>query len=196
VRRHRDAPEVTLPLVRSLRQPHAALADLCDGFFNDVSFVMNCVRIEPDALPPVARQLLVHRDHMTVVLARKYGQPVRLRALQTDGDESHYARKIVLTLNGDGPIVEFGIVRLELQFVPPAVRDEIRAKAAPLGDILIRHNVLRRISPRWYFRFPPQTPIAHAFGRGGEAFGRVGTIYCNEEPAIDLLEVVCCDVNV
>ena len=81
-----------------------------------------------------------------------------------------------------------------LAYVSKEVRDEIRAKRAPLGDILIRHNVLRRISPRWYFRFPGHTPVAQAFGEtGGDVYGRVGTIYCNEEPAIDLLEVVMGD---
>lgn len=176
---------------RTLRQPHAALADLCDGFFDDVSFVMDCQRVEPDALPPIARKLLVHREHMTTALKQHFGRPVELKVLRDESDDTHYARKILLTLADGGPIVEFGIVRLELKYVPPAVRDQIRAKSAPLGDILIRHNVLRRISPRWYFRFPPETPVAQTFGcEGADAYGRVGTIYCNEEPAIDLLEVV------
>lgn len=182
---------MTLPPHRALRQPHAALADVCDGFFDGVAFVADCPRLERDELPPLARRLLAHREHMTRVLAEHYGAPITLRVLREESGANHYARMIVLSRGEGGPVVEFGIVRMDLGCVAPDVRAEILAKSAPLGDILIRHNVLRRISPRWYFRFPPTTPIARAFGGDGvEAFGRVGMIYCDEEPAIELLEVV------
>jgi chorismate-pyruvate lyase len=184
-----------LPPSRTLRQPHAALADLCDGFFDDVAFVDACPRLSSDELPAIARKLLVHRDHMTSVLESHFGRAVALNVLAHEQNATHYTRKITLTLADDPRMVEFGIVRIDLSYVPAAVRDEILARARPLGEILIRHNVLRRISPRWYFRFPAQTPVAQTFGPAGlDAYGRVGTIYCNEEPAIDLLEVVCCDV--
>ena len=152
------------------------------------------MRLEAGQLPPGAHKLLVHRDHMTSVLEAHYGGAVALNVLRHDQNATHYARKITLTLAADGRMVEIGIVRIDLSYVPDAVREEILARRRPLGEILIRHNVLRRISPRWYFRFPPQTPVAQAFGDATRnAFGRVGTIYCNEEPAIDLLEVVLDD---
>lgn len=176
---------------RTLRQPHAALADLCDGFFDDLSFLADCQLREADELPGAARRLLAHRDHMTTVLEREFGEPVALRVVRDQIDAEHYARKIILTRGALGPPLEFGIVRLEFRYVAPAVRAEILQKSAPLGEILIRHNVLRRISPRWYFSFPPDSPIAHALGPSSEpVYGRVGVIYCDEEPAIELLEVV------
>jgi hypothetical protein len=52
--------------------------------------------------------------------------------------------------------------------------------------------VLRRIKPRWFMRFPGGGPLLTFFGdtTGRPMYGRIGTIYCNEEPAIDLLEIV------
>jgi hypothetical protein len=73
-----------------------------------------------------------------------------------------------------------------------AVRAEILAKRSPLGEILIRHNVHRRIKPRWFMRFPARGPMLTFFGDAGDRplYGRIGTIYCNEKPAIELLEIV------
>lgn len=173
-----------------LRQPHAALADLCDGLFDDLDQLAAAQRVEPAALPAPARALLVHREHMTAVLERHFGAPVELRVLRELRGERHYARRIELTLRPRGELVEVGAVWIEMRHLPPAAAAEVLSKHVPLGEILIRHNVLRRISPRWYFEFPAQTQIARAFRGGGRAYGRVGTIYCDDEPAIELLEVV------
>jgi hypothetical protein len=41
-------------------------------------------------------------------------------------------------------------------------------------------------------RFAPGGPILNWFGETGDQpmYGRIGTIYCDEEPAIELLEIV------
>lgn len=175
---------------RVLRQPHAALADLCDGFFDDLAWVDRCPRRVADEFPAPLQDLLVHREHMTTRLADFYGRPVTLRVLAEQESDTEYARKIILELPGERP-VEFGIVRIGLTYIDDAVRGDVLARRAPLGDILIQHGVLRRISPRWYFEFPPGSPVAAALGNPpGPLIGRVGTIYCDEEPAIELLEVV------
>jgi len=176
--------------VRNLRQPHAALADLCDGFFDSVEWTARCRRLHPDELPEPFQLLLVHREHMTERLEACYGRPVELVVLAQQRAAHEYARKILLTLRGWSTRVEFGIVRMNLELMSAPVREEILATGAPLGDILIRHGVFRRVSPRWYFEFPGATPIADEFAPGETLIGRVGTIYCDEEPAIELLEVV------
>ncbi|GMU81141.1 MAG: hypothetical protein AMXMBFR47_10120 [Planctomycetota bacterium] len=180
-----------MALARQLRQPHAALADLCEGFFDSLDFLADCPRVEAEALPDAAQRLLVHRDHMTTVLQSAYGAPVQLEVIAEQHESRAYLRKILLRIEPAGLIVELGIVRIDLRFIPPAVEREILDRSAPLGDVLIRADLLRRVSPRWFFHFPVSTPIAAAMCRpGSRAYGRVGTIYCNDEPAIDLLEVV------
>jgi len=169
-----------------------ALKDLCNGFGGPVCSVMPCHSTPSSELPEPFKRLLVHDGHMTTTLEAFYGRPVELRVAEEELDGELYHRRIVLALSGTEQVVEFGVVRIDLQYLPPEPRSEILDRTRPLGEILIRHNVMRRIDPRWYLRFPAHCGILSCFGpaRRGDAYGRVGTIYCNEQPAIELLEVV------
>ena len=83
-------------------------------------------------------------------------------------------------------------MRLDFRYMDDAVRDEILRKQMPLGAILIKHNVHRRIKPRFFLRFPPGGPVLRLFGATASRplSGRLGTTYCDDEPAIELLEIV------
>src|SRR5439155_24053736 len=116
---------------------------------------------------------------------------VKEEHLSEDGD--FYTRLISLTPSGDpAKVVEWGIVRLDFRYMDGAVRDEILRKQMPLGAILIKHNVHRRIKPRFFLRFPENGQVLRLFGEQQDqpAWGRLGTIYCNNEPCIELLEIV------
>jgi hypothetical protein len=88
--------------------------------------------------------------------------------------------------------VEVGVVRLNFRFMSREVRDEILKRETPLGAILIRHKVLRKVQPRWYMKFPANAPLLAAAGAifPHTTYGRLGTIHCNGEPAIEVLEIV------
>jgi hypothetical protein len=170
----------------------SALLELCRPFVGD-NFAPQCVVVQPDEIPFPQDQLLVHHDHMTVVLERHHGSPVDVHVLDEHLDGELYTRKISLTPAGSGKVVEWGIARLDLRYMAPDVRSEILAKKSPLGAILIQHDVLRRIKLRWFLRFPANGPVLRLFGDANAAepaYGRIGTIYCNDEPAIELLEIV------
>ena len=169
-----------------------ALDSLCHWFYEHRMSAEGCEPIEPDALPAVSHDLLVHHDHMTARLEQYHGQPVALQVLDHRQDGNLYSRHILLTLAGTERVVEYGIVRIDLEFAPPVVRDAIVEREQPLGDILMSNDVLRRIDPRWYFHFAKDSPVAAHFAEHLEAgvFGRLGTIYVDEQPAIELLEVV------
>jgi chorismate-pyruvate lyase len=178
--------------VADLGTARAALADLCAPFVPD-GFVAECEVISPDAIPVPADALLVHHNHMTVALERHYGKAVQVHVLEEHLDEHTYTRKIYLTLDGTSQVVEWGIARLHLKYLSPEVRAEVLGKQTPLGAILIRHNVHRRIKPRYFVRFPAHNRVIALFGAGSNSFpvyGRLGTIFCNDEPAIELLEIV------
>jgi len=83
-------------------------------------------------------------------------------------------------------------VRIDLGYTSDSVRAAILDRKMPLGDVLIRANVLRRIEPKWYYRFAEDCPLLADFGEAQpqSAYGRLGTIYCDEQPAIELLEIV------
>ncbi len=145
-----------------------------------------------ERVPEPYRGLLVHEHHMTVTVEAFHGEPVDVRILARRHNGDSYARKILLVLQGSGRIVQFGIVRIDLRQVSPEVRDEIVAGQTPIGRILIRHDVLRRIEPKAYLRIDPGPKQMAWFGLSEPRplYGRLALIHCDGRPALELLEVV------
>ena len=172
--------------------PHEALAELMSPFTGPAPVTPQCTEVAAAHLPEPFHWLLVHRNHMTKVLEAQYGRPMQLDVLEHHLDDDFYTRKILLRPHGTDVVVEVGIVRLNFRYMSPAVRDEILKRETPLGAILIRHKVLRKVQPRWYMQFPASAPVLAAAGVAfaHPTYGRIGTIYCNHEPAIEVLEVV------
>jgi len=178
--------------VADVSTAQSLLAELCAPFAPN-GFVAECEVISPDAIPVPADALLVHQNHMTIALERHHGKPVQVNVQQERLDGETYTRKVGLTLLGTPRVVEWGIARLHLKYLSSEVRAEILLKQTPLGAILIRHNVHRRVKPRYFVRFPAGSRVIELFGAGSNAtpiYGRLGMIYCNDEPAIELLEIV------
>ncbi len=168
-----------------------ALEELC-GAFGGISLTGDCYQpLEPDEMPEPYRRLLVHHAHMTVVLQEYHRSPVNLYVMAQRRDGDWYSRKIFLTRGMHAPAVELGVVRINLAWIAEAAKREILEHRKPLGSVLIEHGVLRRVEPRWYARFPSGSRILRWFGypQHGPFYGRVGTIYCGGEPAIELLEI-------
>jgi chorismate-pyruvate lyase len=143
-------------------------------------------------LPEPARGLLAHDQHMTVTVERCHGCAVDVRVLEHKSSPPHYARKILLARQTDGAVVQFGIVRIDLDQVDAATRDEILARRKPLGRILIEHNVLREVELVDLWRIEPGPDLCGAFGISAAetTFGRTALIHCNGQPAVELLEIV------
>lgn len=168
------------------------LVSICHGCLSPEACTQCCRCIDASGLPPTFRTLLDHREHMTTTLETFYGEPVNLRVLRCRRNGNEYHRQILLTLRDSGTVVEFGIARLDFAYIPPAAREEILAQEAPLGDILIRHQVLRDIEPKWFFQVDGECPWRRYFDDRADspAYGRLGVICCNGGPAIEMLEVV------
>lgn len=171
---------------------HDALVDLCRNLVEVDVDACHWQSVKPEEMPEAYRKLLVHHDHMTTVLSKYHNHPVELKVLQHEINGDVYRRKIILAAGEPENVVEFGIVRIDLRFTPDAVREAIIERKTPLGDILIQHNVLRRIDPRWYIKIPAGSELLRDLQHRPEheVFGRVGTIYCDDQPALELLEVV------
>jgi chorismate-pyruvate lyase len=149
--------------------------------------------VAPDEVPPPYHGLLVHEHHMTVTVEAHHGSLVDVRVLARCHDGDSYARKILLALQSNGRIVQFGIARVNLRYCSRAVSAEILAARTPLGRILIQHNVLRRIEPTAFLRVIPGPAMMEWFGlkkRPRPTYGRLAYIHCDEQPAIELLEIV------
>jgi chorismate-pyruvate lyase len=129
---------------------------------------------------------------MTVTVEAHYGSPVDVRVLESGFDGDQYHRRIVLTLHGTDRIVQYGLVRINLNLLDPAVRAEIVEQKTPLGRILIEHNVLRRVEPTGFYRVEPGPTLLRHMGlaKPQTMYGRTGVIFCNDQPAIAVLELL------
>lgn len=172
--------------------PGEALDELCCGFNGYTGCSGQYEMVTPDQMPQDYRALLVHQRHMTLVLQGYHSAKPNLFVMERRRDGDFYSRKIFLTAGNTAPAIELGVVRMNLGYMQELVKREVLAGQTPLGAILVQHNVLRRIEPRWYLRFPAGSAILQWFGyrKDGPFFGRIGTIYCDGEPAIELLEIV------
>jgi chorismate-pyruvate lyase len=148
--------------------------------------------VPADEVPEPYYGLLVHEHHMTVTVESHHGGPVDVRILARHQQGDVYARKILLELQRDRRVVQFGIMKIDLAVCGRAVREEILAGQTPLGRILIEHNVLRRIEPTSYLRVIPGSAMMRWFGleRPKPTYGRLALIHCNGQPAVELLEIV------
>lgn len=172
--------------------PLEAFTDLAMGFTGAGSLAFDGQTVTADTMSDQSRELLVHHMHMTKALLAYYNSPVEVQVLERHHEGDLYSRKISLTLKGTSRLVEYGLVRLDFRHISAAVRDEILHEKMPLGAILISHNILRRIMPRWFIKFPENSSILRWFNCQNKEpmFGRMGTIFCNGEPAIELCEIV------
>ncbi len=146
-----------------------------------------------DSVPGIYNELLVHTHHMTVTLEKRCGCPVFLEVIKTRHEGHDYARKLVLRAGEGGPVVLAGIMRFRLECVREEIRQAIVDASTPLGRILIENEVLRRIETVAFLRFPLQNTFGELLGGGaGEdfAYGRIAIIFCDDEPAVELLELI------
>ena len=105
-------------------------------------------------------------------------------------DGRGYAREILLA-RGDGVVVQYGIVRLDLSVIDGATAEAIRAAEVPLGRLLIEAGLLREVHDVSLLEVTPGTGLGRLFGREvcQPTYGRVAEISLAGRPAIELLEV-------
>ena len=141
--------------------------------------------------PEPYKTMLVHEHHMTVTMETYHRSPVEVRVLAERLDGHVYARKILLLKQGTEAVVQFGMVRFNLSYVTEPVRREIIAGQTPLGRILINHNVLRHIDVGAILEITAGPGLAKhlRMPEGTVTYGRLATIFCNRQPAVDLLEI-------
>lgn len=178
------------------REPTASpnLDELIRLFFDVDEELGQFENMETDELPAPYRELLAHNFHMTVTVEKFHASSVDVRVLdETEETQNNtYSRQILLTRKSDHHVVQYGIVRLHFDHLAPHVVEEIRAKQTPLGRILIQNNVLREVELSKLWRVRCGSVLADLFGVGPSTvtFGRTALIYCDGEPAVELLEIV------
>jgi chorismate-pyruvate lyase len=173
--------------------PTPYLPDLVGLFYEQPRDLGTFERIPLEAdVPQPYRQLLAHNEHMTVTLEAFHRCNVDVQVLASRRDNGFYSRKILLTRQSDGVVVLFGIPRLHTEYLDDEVRREIESETKPLGRVLIDHNVLREVQLVALWKVQPGPDLCRMFGLEVHqtVYGRTALIFCNGEPAIELLEIV------
>ncbi|MCO6459173.1 MAG: hypothetical protein J5I93_28015 [Pirellulaceae bacterium] len=168
------------------------LQTLVSLFYDDPRRLASFDEVKADALPPAYQQLLDHHDHMTVTVEAFHSSAVDVEVLERRVAEGHYSRKIILRRQSDGRVVQFGIVRLNLEQLQPDVRREIESERTPLGRVLIEHDVMREVQLVALWRVGASRELARwlELPQPSVTYGRTALIYCHGEPAVELLEIV------
>lgn len=171
--------------------PQDELDALVKLFPNEPQLFERAEHVSSASLPDPYKSLLAHNHHMTVTMEEYHQSSVDVTVLDQRLDENIYSRKILLSKTGTDEVVQFGIVRFNFDYVTQAVKDEILAGEIPLGRVLINHNVLRHVDLGAVLRITAGPGLASVMEiQPGEiTYGRLATIFCNQQPAIDLLEV-------
>lgn len=144
------------------------------------------------SVPPPYDELLDHNKHMTVTVESFYGESVDVVVHQKNQKDHWYSREITLVTESSRRIVQYGIVRLNIGVLGEEVWRQIESEELPLGRVLIRHNVLREVElcELWQIKAGPCLAAMLHRGIGETVHGRTALIYCDGEPAIELLEIV------
>lgn len=161
-------------------------------FYDDPARLGLFEQVTAEEMPADYRKLLAHQKHMTVTVEDYHGTHVDVQVLKSAQAGVHYWRKILLSRQTDGVVVQFGIMRVNFSNLSDPVREEVESRRRPLGRILIEHNVLREVELSKLWRVTPGEDLQKLFSLSEPTitYGRTAFIYCNGEPAVELLEIV------
>ena len=128
--------------------------DLLQGFYADRPEppLLDATFVQPNELPPLPRELLVHERDMTSTLERHHGEPMALQVLDRRRDRDWYARHIVLHTARTHRPAEYGAIRICLPLLDEPTRSEVLADAAPVGGLLKAAGVAYRSCPGAFFK--------------------------------------------
>lgn len=169
------------------------------------------------ACPPPFDHLLDHNSHMTVTVEAFHQEQVDVvvqrscnhlhdgRLIWQDDPELQgagrhriaeqtvcYSREITLVTQDTGKTVQYGLVRLDPSTIGRDVWLEIADEGIPLGRALINHNVLRSVELDRLWKITPGQPLSSFLTTfpTQTVYGRTALIRCNDQPAIELVEIV------
>lgn len=168
------------------------LATLIGLFYADRRDLGKFESVTREAMTPDSRLLLAHDAHMTVTVEAFHGCKVNVEVLDRKREAHHYSRRILLRRSTDNEVVQFGIVRLDMRAIPQPAMDAILSETIPLGQTLIDNGVLRRVElcNLWKVQLGPDLASLFSAPIGATVFGRTAMIHVDEQPAIELLEIV------
>jgi len=108
----------------------------------------------PDVPEPYHR-LLVHSNDMTPTLESFHRQAMRITVLSREREDGTYLREVLLKTADTGTPVEYGVIRIYLDHLPPSALQAVLDESRPLGNILQTEAIPHLSWPQGFFRVRP-----------------------------------------
>ncbi len=161
-------------------------------FYESPEVVCHARCVPPGSVPPPFDRLLVHENHMTVTVESFHQSLVDVKVLEERRSDEIYARRILLTRQSDGQVVQFGVVRLHRNLIPSTARERIESGEIPLGRVLIEQGVMRKVQllELWQCAIADALQLEMGLDEPSTLFGRTAVIHVDEKPVVELLEIV------
>ena len=144
-------------------------------------------------LPQPYRRLLVHHGDMTSTLENHYHASVHVRVFTSVRQGNRYRREVVLAIDGANRPVEYGVICIHLEVLPPAARRLVLAARKPFGAILHDYGIGYSSRPESYFRIRPDARIARALrlARPRRLYGRCNAMRTEKgKPIAEIVEIL------
>ncbi len=117
--------------------------------------------LKGEEMPQPYKGLLVHSSDMTPTLEAFYRQPMRLTVLTREQQDYAYLREVVLKSAGDARPVEYGVIRICLDHLPPSASHRVLEEQRPLGNILQSEAIPHLSWPQAFFRVQSDSHLGH-----------------------------------
>jgi chorismate-pyruvate lyase len=143
--------------------PNGKLIYPLDEFYAQSGLALPAVDlVGGDEVPEPYRSLLVHTRDMTPTLESAYGGNIQLRVLQAGLAGQVLSREVVLTPEGSATPVAFGVIKINLEHLPEAVRRLVLEGKQPLGAVLRSEGIEHASHPDRYIRVAADPLILRA----------------------------------
>jgi len=141
------------PVVSQPPSPKPAWLALLEQFYERASLPPPVVReVRGREVPQPYHQLLVHSSDMTPTLERFYCQRMGIKVLSRELQPNAYLREVILTCADNEAPVEYGVIRICLDHLPPPAARRVLEEQAPFGNILQTEGIPHLSWPQAFFR--------------------------------------------
>jgi hypothetical protein len=150
-------------------------AGLLERFYGKLGLTLPVIVDLPGSdMPQPYRDLLVHSSDMTPTLETYYRQPMRLSVLTREQHEFSYLREVVLKTADDSRPVEYGVIRICLNHLPPPASLRVLEEQRPLGNILQGEGIPHLSWPQSFFGVRSDSHLSHVLylSQPGILYGR------------------------
>ena len=117
-----------------------------------------------EQMPQPYRSLLVHSSDMTPTLEQYYQQPMAITVLSRELQGSFYLREVVLRGAKDTRPVEYGVIRICLDQLPPPAARRVLEEQRPLGNILQTEAIAHMSWPQAFLQTESDAHMREVLG--------------------------------